>query len=189
MVVEQKPYFFIVGCARSGTTLLQRSVNAHPEIAVVPEIFWITHYVNSRKGPNLDEPITADVVSELVEHKRFRELEVDKQSFTRLLDGQQSIPCWQFLNRVFALYQSHHPKPVVGNKTPQYAQSIAAFHARWPETKFIHLIRDGRDICLSILDWKKADRTAGKFATWSDDPVSTTALWWKRNVRLGREGG
>src|SRR3712207_490138 len=44
------------------------------------------------------------------------------------------------------------------------------------------------DVCSSDL-WKKADRTAGRFATWEEDPVSTTALWWKWNATLGREDG
>src|SRR5262249_22960977 len=33
------------------------------------------------------------------------------------------------------------------------------------------------------------DRTAGRYSTWAEDPVSTTALWWKRKVGLGRQGG
>lgn len=169
--------------------MLQRIVDAHSEIGVVPEIFWITSYVNSRKGPDLDGPITPEIVSELVKQKRFRELKLDQQSFERLLNNRESIPCLQFLNKVFALYQSRCGKPIIGNKTPQYVQNILPFHQRWPETKFIHLIRDGRDVCLSILNWKKADRTAGRYVTWSEDPVSTTALWWKRKVRLGREAG
>ena len=187
--MKQNPYFFIVGCPRSGTTLLQRIVNAHSEIAVAPEIFWVTHFVNSRKGPNLDGPITNEIVSELTQHKRFAELEVDPESFAALLGDHESLPCWQFLNKVFELYRKQQGKAIVGNKTPQYVQNITAFHAHWPAAKFIHLIRDGRDVCLSILNWKKADRTAGRFATWSEDPVATSALWWKRNVRLGREAG
>jgi hypothetical protein len=55
--------------------------------------------------------------------------------------------------------------------------------------KFVHLIRDGRDVCLSVLNWYHADRTAGRYTTWAEDPVSTTALWWGRKVRLGRHGG
>ena len=31
------PYVFIVGCPRSGTTLLQRMVDAHPQTAITPE--------------------------------------------------------------------------------------------------------------------------------------------------------
>jgi len=29
--------FFIVGCPRSGTTMLQQALNRHPEIAIPPE--------------------------------------------------------------------------------------------------------------------------------------------------------
>ena len=38
------PYVFIVGCPRSGTTLLQRMIDVHPEIAITPSMHWITGY-------------------------------------------------------------------------------------------------------------------------------------------------
>jgi hypothetical protein len=77
----------------------------------------------------------------------------------------------------------------VGNKTPAYVRSIPGLHALWPEAKFVHIIRDGRNVCLSVTNWDKADRNAGRYATWEEDPVSTTALWWERKARLGRESG
>ena len=43
------PYLFIVGCPRSGTTLLQRIVDAHPLIAMTPETQWVARWCN-RKG-------------------------------------------------------------------------------------------------------------------------------------------
>ena len=66
---------------------------------------------------------------------------------------------------------------------------IPTLHALWPEAKFAHLIRDGRDVCMSILSWRKANRKVGRFTMWTEDPLSTTALWWEWNVRLGREDG
>ena len=68
-------------------------------------------------------------------------------------------------------------------------RNIPTLQSFWSEARFVHLVRDSRDVCLSILIWKKADRNAGRYATWTEDPVSTTALWWERKVRLGREGG
>ncbi len=44
------PYVFIVGCPRSGTTLLRRMVNAHPEIAIMSESRWIAQMVRSAEG-------------------------------------------------------------------------------------------------------------------------------------------
>ena len=44
------PYAFIVGCPRSETTLLQRIVDAHPDIAVVFETHSIPRWLEKRRG-------------------------------------------------------------------------------------------------------------------------------------------
>jgi Sulfotransferase family len=178
------PYLFIVGCARSGTTLVHRIVNAHPEIAITPEMHWITRQFKS--GPGL---VASELVSELTGHKRFAQFEIPREEFEALLGAGEALPYPTFLNRVFGLYGKINNKPLVGNKTPAYVRSIPTFHALWPEAKFVHIIRDGRDVCISILNWKKADRIVGRYASWEEDPVSTTALWWERKVRKGREDG
>jgi Sulfotransferase family len=181
------PYLFIVGCARSGTTLVHRIVDAHPEIAITTEMHWISHYVNYFK--NQKRLVTPELVSELTGHKRFAQFEIPREQFEGLLGSGEALPYPTFLNRVFGLYGKIKNKPLVGNKTPAFVRSIPIFHALWPEAKFVHIIRDGRDVCMSILNWKKAERTAGRYASWEEDPVSTTALWWERKVRKGREDG
>ena len=55
--------------------------------------------------------------------------------------------------------------------------------------RFVHIIRDGRDVFLSLKNWNKTGSAAGRFSTWTEDPATTTALWWKWNVRLGQEDG
>ena len=45
-----KPYVFIVGCTRFETTLLQRIVDAHPDIAVVFETHSIPRWLEKRRG-------------------------------------------------------------------------------------------------------------------------------------------
>jgi Sulfotransferase family len=178
------PYLFIVGCARSGTTLVHRIVDAHPEIAITPEMHWITRQFRSRNGL-----VTPELVSELTGHKRFAQFEIPREEFEGLLGSGEALPYPTFLNRVFGLYGKINNKPLVGNKTPAYVRNIPTFHALWPDAKFVHIIRDGRNVCLSILNWKKAERTAGRYASWEEDPVSTTALWWERKVRKAREDG
>ncbi|HEX5913260.1 MAG TPA: sulfotransferase, partial [Rubrobacter sp.] len=181
------PYLFIVGCARSGTTLVHRIVDAHPEIAITPEMHWISHYVNYFKNQN--RLVTPELVSELAGHKRFAQFEIPRQQFEGLLGSGEAVPYPTFLNRVFGLYGKINNKPLVGNKTPAFVRSIPTFHALWPEAKFVHIIRDGRDVCMSILNWKKAERALGRFSTWAEDQVTTAAVWWEWHVRLGREDG
>jgi hypothetical protein len=178
------PYLFIVGCARSGTTLVHRIVDAHPEIAITPEMHWITRQFESRNGL-----VTPELVSELSGHKRFTQFEIPREEFEGLLGSGEALPYPTFLRRVFGLYGKIKNKPLVGNKTSAYVRSIPTFHALWPDAKFVHIIRDGRDVCLSVLNWNKAERTAGRYASWEEDPVSTTALWWERKVRKAREDG
>jgi hypothetical protein len=186
---RRNPYLFIVGCARSGTTLLHRIVDAHPLIAVSPEMHWITHHFKKWKHPASDGLVTPELASELTEHWRFTRLGVDREEFEGLLGSGEPVPYRGFLEGIFDLYGRVKNKPLVGNKTPAYVRSLRGLHALWPEAKFVHIIRDGRDVCLSVMSWKKAGRTAGRYATWEEYPVSTTALWWERKVRQGREGG
>jgi hypothetical protein len=185
-----EPFLFLVGCARSGTTLLERIVDAHPQIAITPELHWITdHSFKDGQWMAPEGRVTAELLADLAGHKRFRHLGFSRQEFEELLDAGRPVPFTTFLNRLFDLYRLKKGKSLVGNKTPAFVQWVAALHALWPEARFVHLIRDGRDVCLSVLNWDHAYKAAGRYRTWSEDPVSTTAVWWERKVRLGRQGG
>jgi hypothetical protein len=72
--LDHNPYVFIVGSARSGTTLLHRIVDEHPEIAITPEMHWISRHFKTRNGL-----VTPELVSELTEHKRFAQFEIPRE--------------------------------------------------------------------------------------------------------------
>ncbi len=183
---EKEPGFFILGCARSGTTLLHRIVDAHPLVAVTPEMHWIPNHLKTNDGEQL---VTPGTISELVDHKRFAQFGLDRMDFEGLLGPGESVPYRDFLLRLFGLYGEVKGKSVVANKTPAYVRHLPELRELWPGARFVHIVRDGRDVCLSIMNWKKAARTAGRYATWEEDPVTTTALWWERKVRAGHEAG
>jgi hypothetical protein len=187
--MDQNPYLFIVGCARSGTTLLQRVVDAHPHIAITPEIHWIANFKKREAGSTTNGFVTKEIVFTLLEHKRFPQLEVSSDEFKKLIGSDQTLSYAEFLTRFFNLYRKVKGKPLVGNKTPAYVRRILALHTLWPKARFVHLIRDGRDVCLSVMNWKKAGHSVGRYLTWEEDPVSTIALWWKEKVQLGRQAG
>jgi hypothetical protein len=184
-----KPFVFLVGCARSGTTLLQRIVDAHPRIGITPEMHWITDYFREPKWLSPEGQVTAEQVAGMMEHKRFRQFDCTREAFEGLLDSSEPTSYSAFLEGIFAMYGKSKGKRIVGNKTPAYVRRMPTLHALWPEAKFVHLIRDGRDVCLSVLNWNHAYKTAGRYSTWAEDRVVTTALWWERKVRFGRQGG
>jgi hypothetical protein len=181
------PYVFLVGCLRSGTTLLQRIVGSHPEIAVIHEMQWVPQWWERRVGLTEDGTVTEELIDRLVEHRRFHRLEVDARRVAGLIRSGEPKHYARFVTELFDLHGEVKGKRLVGEKSPGYVRHLPTLHALWPDTRIVHLIRDGRDVCLSVLNWKKRDSTAGHFPTWAEDPVTTCALWWDWHVRLGRE--
>jgi hypothetical protein len=184
------PYFFVVGCPRSGTTLLRRMLDVHPGLAMMPrETHFIPRIYERRAGLTAEGEVTPAVVDELLADRHFAQLGIDREALEQLLTREEPIPYASFVSLIFDMQGQARGRELVGDKTPGYVRHLRTLNALWPETRFVHLIRDGRDVCLSLLEWRKGPRLAGRFSTWAEDPVSTTALWWEWHVRLGREDG
>jgi Sulfotransferase family len=185
------PFLFIVGCPRSGTTLLRRMVDAHPRIAIASEIGWIADRYEQRGGITPDGFVKPELLAWLAERGfgRYSPLPVSAEELEDL-QRQEPLPAYaDFVGWLFDRYGEKWDKDLVGNKTVDYVRRIPTLHALWPRAKFVHLIRDGRDVCLSVLGWRRAAKLAQRFATWESDPVATASLWWEWHVRLGREAG
>lgn len=188
------PFVFIVGCPRSGTTLLQRIVNAHPMIAIIPEIGWIIKRSETRAFVTLEGLVRPAFVQDLIQKGalgRYTPMPISRQELEelQLATRHQPVIYSELITSFFDRYGEVHGKPLVGNKTVDHVRNISPLHRLWPQAKFVHLVRDGRDVCLSAMQWRKAAKLASDFSTWGEDPVSTAALWWEWQVRLGREAG
>jgi hypothetical protein len=184
------PYFFLVGSHRSGTTLLLRIADAHSRIAVAPETHWIPQYYKQRAGLTAEGMVTEELIARLVEHPKLHHLGVSPKKLKRLLAPGEPPAYADFVGRIFDRFGEARGKPLVGDKTPNYVRQVHVLNALWPRARFVHLIRDGRDVCVSVLAWKrKAARMAELYPTWSEDPFTTAALCWERDVRQGRDRG
>jgi hypothetical protein len=183
------PYVFLVGCPRSGTTLLLRIGDSHRELAIVGELHWLPRYWHRRVGITPEGFVTRDLLDTLTADRRFPKLDLAPERVADLLADGRPKHFARFVTEVFDLHGQVKGKLFVGEKTPGYVRSLPTIHALWPNAKVVHLIRDGRDVTLSVLEWSRAQRLAAHFPTWEEDPVVTTALWWELHVRLGREAG
>jgi hypothetical protein len=184
------PFVFIVGCPRSGTTVLQRVVNAHPELAIINQSRWIPGFFKMVTRASAAGLVTADLIPRLFRyHGLFRKLHISREALQHLL-AAGPLSYSDFVSGIFDLYGQAQGKSLVGDKTPIYVRSIRLLHGLWPQARFVHLIRDGRDVYLSTVNWQRqAAWLTRAFATWRDDAVTTAAMRWRWNVRLGREAG
>jgi hypothetical protein len=183
------PYVFLVGAPRSGTTLLQRIVDAHRQIAITPESHWIPSYFRERKGLTPEGAATHKLVRKLLAHAKFRRWGLGREDLLRLLGAPEPISFAHFVSALYDRYGARQGKPRVGDKTPGYARNILLLHQLWPAARFVHLIRDGRDVCLSAIHWERPGKLLRSLGLWQEDRVTTIALWWEWHVRLARQSG
>src|SRR5687767_7253992 len=179
------PYVFLGGCPRSGTTLLERIAGSHPELAIIHETQWIARTFEFRRGLTDEGFITPDLLDRLRDPRKLKPLEIDEEELERVFSEGPAVHFSSFVTALFDLYGERHGKRLVGDKSPGYLRYVPTLHGLWPEAKFAHIIRDGRDVCLSMLHWGKG---ATRFSTFRDDPYTTVGVWWEWYVRLGREG-
>jgi len=169
---------------------LQRILDAHPQLAVCPESCWIVYYYQNRVGLTPDGRITPQIIDRLFEYHKFYRMKQDRQDLDKLLCPGESISYADFVSGIFDAYADDHGKPLAGDKTPDYVRNLNVLHQLWPQAKFVHLIRDGRDVALSAINWKrKVAKLRSLFPTWNEHPLATAAAWWKWYVAPARERG
>jgi hypothetical protein len=183
------PYLFVVGAARSGTTLLQRMLDAHPQLAVVNETYWLPRKFRERTGLTREGLVTPALLPQLLGSPKFSRMGLTEEDLVGILPDGEPLRYELFVTQIFDLYAARRGKPLAGDKTPGYARRIEQIHELWPHARFVHIVRDPRDVCLSMLEWRSGERTAGQFGTWDMDPVISTALYWSYSVAIGREAG
>jgi hypothetical protein len=182
------PYLFVGGCLRSGTTLTRRILDTHPLLAVVHETQWLPRLFERGRGVTNAGIVTAELLPLLVGHPRFTRLEMEPKMVERLFAEGSPLRYAELVSHLFDLYGERRGKPLVGEKSPGYVRHIPTLTKLWPHARFIHVIRDGRDVSLSVLSWKKRHKLT-RFSTWTQDPLATAALWWEWHVRMGVEDG
>jgi hypothetical protein len=184
---DRNPYVFIVGCPRSGTTLLRRMLDAHPQLAITPETHWIPRHLERGVGVTSEGFATPALVTAITGSPKFRRSEIGRVELESLLGTNEPVPYADFVRGFFDMYGRARGKPLVGDKTPGYVRRMPLLHELFPEARFVHLIRDGRDVALSAIAWRRASKLAKRLTTWNTHPMPTAAFWWERHVRSGRE--
>jgi hypothetical protein len=180
------PYVFVVGCPRSGTTLLQRMLDHHPRLAVANDTHFIPRAVPGLE-PGSDPPLTAGLIERVQTYHRFHRLGVSDEAVG--VAAAESRTYSEFVAALYSRFAAQHGKPLGGEKTPDYVRHLRLLSCLFPWAKAVHIVRDGRDVALSLLEWAREERGPGRFALWREEPIAVSALWWKWLVSAGRRDG
>lgn len=140
---------------------------------------------NGTRG--IDPPLTSELIEWVRSYHRFPKLGLAETAVTEAAARARTYG--EFVSVLYSEYGKLHGKTLAGEKTPRYVRFLPRLHALFPWVRTIHLIRDGRDVVLSTLQWAREDKGPGKFQLWREEPVATCALWWQWQVSVGRLDG
>ncbi len=180
---------FLVGAARSGTTLLQYMLRSHPDIYFpTAESHFIIPFYRRREEygdlSNRDNMIS--LLSDIYRaRKRFfdedmNNVEFDAGEMADLLLHEQRTTFPQVVAGLYEANARVENKRSWGDKTPYYILHLPTILEIFPNARIIHLIRDGRDCSISML---KRKHDLQIFSTYH------AAATWKKYVNAGQQFG
>ena len=136
---------FVVGVPRSGTTLLRMVLDSHPDVMCGPEAPWIA----GRGGTPM--PSFARLTSFLTENKwgavsGFSG--VDEETVNEAMGGA--------IDTILSKAAATQGAKRWAEKTPENVINAPFLHRLFPHARFVHVVRDGRDVALSTIrsQWK-----------------------------------
>ncbi len=150
-----KSPLFIIGSPRSGTTFLTRMVNRFLDIHVARDagVFLRYYRMLPRYGDLSTRSNMLRLVEDLYQDYFFRSRFLERGLTLRADELCDSLPMPTFqclVDHILMETARTHGKSGWGNKKPSYSMYGEEVDAIFPTAKFVHIIRDGRDVALSM---------------------------------------
>ncbi len=213
---------FIGGAGRSGTTLVADLFGVHSQLSPIYETEFVVQLLRElfgNHGRSRDE-IEArarklmDIWTEPLPHRPHNKREYERYLhgphhvlFTRglamgcleelfeNLRAHQGLRAFQrFINVLFEAHTRADGKPRWINKTPCYVDVLPALARLFPSLRFIHCVRDGRDVACSVVNFVEAQ--AAKNPSGSRQAEGSRQAdhlegghWWSQKVMAGLRWG
>jgi len=151
-------------------------LNAHSRLHVPRESWFLMDLMDALPA---DRALSADEVERALEimtgHERWKVFHVPTD---RAAEALRALPSPYLRDVIDRVYRVASAKPRWGDKTPEYLSEMTRLADVFPTAQFIHVIRDCRDVCISL-------RQVG----WHGRNVTKRAAHWRDTVADGRAQG
>jgi hypothetical protein len=149
-----KPPFFIIGNPRSGTTLLRLMLDSHRDLLVPPEcgfaVWWHEKYRGWSEASCADgtlDPFLADLATS----RKIETWGLDFDVLRDLIAAERPASYAELASLVYVFYGRSTGRTFVrwGDKNNFHVTRVDLIARIFPESHFIHIVRDGRDVACS----------------------------------------
>jgi hypothetical protein len=153
-------FVFLCGFPSSGTDLVKNIVNAHTDVFISGEFPFLPSLAN-KYGAVVPEKSVDELICDLRKIDVYHSFENPNTNLSK--SSREYI-----LSEIYSVMLHKKQFKWKGNKTPQNTENIDNIRLLFPKAKFILIIRDVRDICLS---WEKK---------WGKDKILCAHKWASR---------
>jgi hypothetical protein len=140
---------FIVGCPRSGTTLVQQALNRHSRIVIPPETKFFFSFLGHSKE---------------CQHRHIDRLEADlniriPRPALQVRAGAEARGFFDGIARLYVERLGKRNIAYFGDKSPEHTGHLARIRQQFPDAKILVIYRDGRDVASSLtkVPWMSPD--------------------------------
>lgn len=176
---------FIGGCGRSGTTLLRIMLGEHPEIFSGPELNVHTNIIYALENRFVFLPKK----TYLLYDKSILQDIADKFEFSpeKIINIRDRSTCLaHFIDQLLCQVALKNNKKIWLEKTPKNVTILSFIFRYFPRSKFIHIIRDGRDVVCSLRNhpayvWKDGKKISSNI----NRSIEECSIRWVSDVCSG----
>jgi hypothetical protein len=182
--VSMKPPIFIVGCPRSGTSYLYHlllSAGGFAEFHTQMNVYDVLEPIYGDLGVSSNQD---RMLKEWLQSKAFRVSGLSAESIDQKIRAEAHSTS-DFLRIVMEEVARHQGVDRWIDSTPTNVPHMLRIHRDFPDALFVHIIRDARDLALSLdkrgwsrpLPWQK------------EKGLLAAGLYWEWIVRKARKYG
>ena len=171
---------FITGCQRSGTSFLYRVLSEMLDIGFGRDntlFLNIFRTIDQYGDLSIDEnfhKLLRNISDSPVFQKRFKKLPITENSFINCIEKREYS---DLVRSIYAYWALTKGKSMWGGKTPDYTAQLDLLCKLFPDVQVINIIRDGRDVALSLLG-----------TPWGPKDIYVAAKYWKKRIQEGENG-
>jgi len=168
---------FIIGSGRSGTTMLRLMLNCHSAIRIPRESWFIINLIDELPGHGPLSDTQRRRAHEIIRtHSRWKDWECDDAVLLSAITEHPQPDLAGLVDAVFRRCSGMGDARRWGDKTPKYSLYARKMAAVFPEAFFIHMIRDARDVYLSM-----------KLARWFGGSARRIGKYWRSTTESAAE--
>lgn len=179
------PPVFVVGCPRSGTTLLYHMLVSTGAFANYRAETHLYDVLEPAVGPLDRRESRERLATRWPRHMSFRRFDLEDEDTIRRRIVEECRSGADVLSLLFGEMGERQGRSRWAECTPAHVLYMRRIRAELPEARFLHIIRDGRDVALSLrkVGWVHSP-------PWPSAPELIVGAWqWEWIVRRGRRIG